>query len=219
MLENSRALHPPPLAGTITDVAGNAAQLILPQPGSTGSLSANKDIGIDTVAPELFFTFTRADGQNYKIEVKDLMDTTPAISSNVVKVSKNRVNVTLTGTDHAGNTVDFVYEQKDQKEMQFTTSGRTIDYTQKKTSAVTLEPLVLEYSTGTFVRFDKKAKWYSKKKTIVFDERKPGLKVSMKNSKKKNTYKIKNYLTKDESKEIFDTYESLMLSTLDGDVQ
>jgi len=37
--------------GTITDGSGNAASLVLPAPGVSGSLGANKDIIIDTVAP------------------------------------------------------------------------------------------------------------------------------------------------------------------------
>jgi len=38
---------------TITDLAGNTADLTLPSPGAPGSLSANKNIVIDTIAPNL----------------------------------------------------------------------------------------------------------------------------------------------------------------------
>src|SRR5262249_8715648 len=49
--------------GSITDQATNDAVLTLPAPGAAGSLGANKNIGIETVAPTvLSVTSTSADG-------------------------------------------------------------------------------------------------------------------------------------------------------------
>ena len=51
------------LAGTITDLATNAATLTLPTPGAAGSLGANKAIVIDTIAPVVTsVTSSTADG-------------------------------------------------------------------------------------------------------------------------------------------------------------
>ena len=55
------------LAGTITDLATNAAALTLPTPGAAGSLGANKAIVIDTIAPVVTsVTSSTADG-TYKV--------------------------------------------------------------------------------------------------------------------------------------------------------
>jgi hypothetical protein len=41
------------LIGSLTDIAGNAANLVLPQPGATGSISDDQTIVIDTTAPQV----------------------------------------------------------------------------------------------------------------------------------------------------------------------
>lgn len=46
--------------GTISDTAGNNALLALPVPGAAGSLSANKDIAIDTIAPTVELNFSKS---------------------------------------------------------------------------------------------------------------------------------------------------------------
>lgn len=48
--------------GSLTDLAGNAASLTLPSPGTTGSLSFNKDIVIDTVVAVTNVTTTVPNG-------------------------------------------------------------------------------------------------------------------------------------------------------------
>ena len=41
--------------GTVKDVGGNNATLTLPTPGGTNSLSANKDLVIDTQGPTVLY--------------------------------------------------------------------------------------------------------------------------------------------------------------------
>jgi Big-like domain-containing protein/carboxypeptidase family protein/Kelch motif protein len=66
--------------GTIKDGAGNNATLILPTPGTAGSLGANKNIVIDTGAKRLVITGTgtqtAGSGQNLTITAKDLAGNT-----------------------------------------------------------------------------------------------------------------------------------------------
>jgi hypothetical protein len=58
------------LSGTIKDAAGNSADLTLPTPGASGSLSANKNFVIDGVRPTVSnVTSTKADG-SYKAGVQ-----------------------------------------------------------------------------------------------------------------------------------------------------
>src|SRR5262249_40290875 len=53
--------------GTIEDVAGNAANLAVPAPGTTGSLGVNKTIIIDTVAPTVLSYSVLFGNQSYNL--------------------------------------------------------------------------------------------------------------------------------------------------------
>ena len=55
--------------GTIQDTAGNDAGLTLPSPGQTGSLSANKNLIIDTTSPTITGVDTSTSNGEYKADV------------------------------------------------------------------------------------------------------------------------------------------------------
>ncbi len=56
-------------ASTIQDAAGNAATITLPAPGGTGSLGANKNIVIDSIAPTVILSTTAPSLTNVAIPV------------------------------------------------------------------------------------------------------------------------------------------------------
>jgi hypothetical protein len=106
------------LAGTIRDVAGNNATLTLPNPGTAGSLGANKAIVIDAVAPTVTIT-SPADGASvgprvtYSWTVNDGSPTTcsfdgsPAMSCTspvVTNIKAGPHTLAVFATDGAGNT-------------------------------------------------------------------------------------------------------------------
>ncbi len=83
------------LAGTITDLAGNAATLTLPTPGASGSLGANKAIVIDAVAPAVTgVTSSVADGSYKAGQVVPVQ----VVFSEVVNVTGTPTLTLSTGT-------------------------------------------------------------------------------------------------------------------------
>ncbi|MGD1871795.1 MAG: DUF4347 domain-containing protein, partial [Mastigocoleus sp.] len=84
-------------SGTIQDIAGNDAILTLPDPGTTNSLAANKNIIIDTNSPTVTnITSSTADG-TYKIG--DQITVTVEFSENVTVAGTGTPQLTLeTGT-------------------------------------------------------------------------------------------------------------------------
>jgi len=64
------------LTGIIRDIAGNIANVTLPTPGSTGSLSDNKDIIIETIQPDITsVSSTKPDGTYGEGEVINIIIT------------------------------------------------------------------------------------------------------------------------------------------------
>ncbi|MCK5330271.1 MAG: hypothetical protein KAK01_02600, partial [Candidatus Marinimicrobia bacterium] len=77
---NSLALN----GGSFFDVAGNAAILTLAAPGDLGSLAANKNISVDTQAPEAFISLTdslvkQGDATNVVVDFSESMSVSPQI--------------------------------------------------------------------------------------------------------------------------------------------
>jgi len=113
-----------PAGATVLDRAGNDASLILPNPGNPNSLSANKDIAIDTIIPELT-SITRqnpTDGQTtatavtFRLSFTEVVENlnpedftitggSTATVSNIVNSSGNVVfDVTVSGGDIGDDT-------------------------------------------------------------------------------------------------------------------
>lgn len=88
--------------GTIKDLAGVNAVLTLPAPGSSGSLSYNKAISIDTTAPTVLSvaaTSIHAGGDTIAITFSEPMD--PATITNAILRADS--NITLDYSNNAGN--------------------------------------------------------------------------------------------------------------------
>ncbi|MCX7748346.1 MAG: stalk domain-containing protein [Clostridia bacterium] len=87
------------LSGTIQDVAQNNANLSLPVPGILGSLSFNKDISVDTLAPRVVNVTSDNGNRKYKegenIDIKVVFDE-PVIVTGVPELTLN-----------TGRTVDY----------------------------------------------------------------------------------------------------------------
>ncbi len=98
--------------GTINNGANNPADLTLPAPGTTGSLGANKNIVIDTIAPTVTCSTTPtfllgSTGNHVSATVTDPGGSGPAsspVQAAAPATSAGPHTASVTGTDKAGNT-------------------------------------------------------------------------------------------------------------------
>ncbi|MBM3719708.1 MAG: hypothetical protein FJW51_03640, partial [Actinobacteria bacterium] len=116
-----------PNGGTITDAAGNAAVLTLPEPGASGSLSNAKNIVIDTVHPTFVSATLLAIGNQIRIVFSETVSTTapnnlPAATSfrindsgttrlatAISKTDTSEVTITIPVSIKVGQTITLAY--------------------------------------------------------------------------------------------------------------
>ncbi len=103
---------------TITDLAGNTADLTLPSPGAPGSLSANKNIVIDTIAPNLISAETIDNDKDGRLDHYKL-----TFDENILDSSYDPTDFTIDGGSYTTGAISIIDDSANDQVLYIQTSG------------------------------------------------------------------------------------------------